>query len=269
MSALWLTLLLSASSLKHGTWVYKVKGQSLLTVDPRGAALLAFSHRHALTELYLSEGALPLADPRAPALVSALKSGGLRVEALLDEGELTPAIAAVIAYNRVQPAQARIDGIHYDLEPWTKSEAWVAPLVSAYRAGRTLAASQGMTFAADLSAVKFAHLTAEERAALREAASHVVLMAYEAKEQVVHQRCDALLAEHASGGLMIATWVKDFGARDRLRSPKGRCQNGAVLAALDTAYAASASYQGWATFSYNAYLEPSDCPGDCCALASP
>ncbi len=247
---------------KHGTWVYKFGGQPLVEVDATGEKLSAFAKRNRLTEIYLSTGAVPLTEPRTPTLIRTLKTHGLRVEALLSSPDAERAVTEVLEYNRTHPREARFDGVHYDYEPWINTgldRRWVPELLSVYRKARSKLQGTTLSFAADISAAKLASLPQEDQTALLEAASVLVLMAYEVPQHLVHRRSDGLLLKGIrSGTMMIATRVKDFGP--------DACANGAVLTDLDTRYASSPQYAGWATFSYNDHLDPALCPNDCCAL---
>jgi hypothetical protein len=181
----------------HGTWVYKIDKKCVLETDPRADRLSAFARRFHLDEVYLSGGALPLNDPRAPAFIAALHRNGLRVEMLIDEREPRTPIAAVAVYNRTHTKEERIDGIHADFEPWIdKGEdiSWAQGLKTYYDDGRHAAEKEGMTFAADISAAKIGQLSAEVREDLLAAASRLVLMAYDSDEPLMHKRCDKAFA---------------------------------------------------------------------------
>ena len=207
---------------------------------------------------------MPLRDARAAILVRALKHGGMRVEALIDEPDPCAAIREVISFNEGQPPESRIDGIHYDYEPWTKTEAWVAPLLAIYARAHALAASGQLPFAVDFSAVKLAHLSQSEQHAIADAVSRIVLMAYEAPAAVVHKRAAAFLAERktTSAEWMVAVRVKDFAAT--ALSPAERCPAGNILSALDAAYGGKPGYAGWALYDYNTTLDARYCPVECC-----
>ncbi len=248
------------SAPRHGTWVYKIDGRPLASVDPDAKELIAVARSIGLTEVYLSAGAAPLAEPRTPAIVRALKAAGLRVEALLDQANVADAVRGVIAYNRVQQENARFDGVHYDYEPWIKSGdnvAWVPPLIRLYDEGRALATEAHLGFAADISGPKFAHLPLQDRRALRAAASRLVLMHYEAPLERVMRQCDETFrGEPTRGALLVAVRVEDF-----------TCRNMATLLVFDASFAGLASYGGWATYSYNAYRDRRLCPTSCCRPA--
>jgi hypothetical protein len=261
----------AAPSSRHATWAYGMgeKGQKrpLSDDDPGGTKLIAFAKSRHLTELYLSTGttpnsAAPLADARTPSLVAALKGAGVRVEALLGSKDVHKAVSAVIAYNARQAPASRFDGVHYDLEPWIGRGAdtsWVASLVNTYReAGRTLTGS-GMTFAADISSAKFIKLPPADQKSLLDSATRLVLMAYEVPLDTVHHQYDTWVAAgvQSTGSLMIAIRVQDFA---------GSCQNASALASFDTKYGSAANYGGWATYSYNKYLDRTICRSeDCCS----
>jgi hypothetical protein len=57
--------------------------------------------------------------------------------------------------------------------------------------------------------------------------------------------------------MMIATRVKDFGRAKQ-------CRNGAVLKNLERKYGGQSRFSGWATFSYNDYMDAVNCPEGCC-----
>jgi hypothetical protein len=241
--------------------------QPLMDVDPNGSKLVAFAKARRLTEVYLSTGttpnsAAPLSDARTPALVQSLKSAGILVEALLGSKEVHEAVSRVVEYNARQPVVSRFDAVHYDLEPWIgmgDDTTWVSSLVGAYlEAQRTLSGS-GMAFAADISSAKFIKLLPARQKELLDAASRLVLMAYDVPLATVHHQYDAWIAGGvpSKGSLMIALRVQDFASS---------CQNATALASLDAKYAGSANYAGWATYAYNSYLDSAVCPSqECCA----
>jgi hypothetical protein len=242
---------------RHGTWVYSQKGRSVVETDPTGQALLAFCHENKVTEIYLSLGAAPLKDPGTPALLRSLKQAGLRVEALVDGPTAWQLVPGVVSYNAKQAEQARFDGVHYDEEPWTgmgDDNSWVGPLLEHWQAVRGSLTGTGMSLSADISAVKFAHLSPEAQDKLVGAVSTLVLMAYEAPEPALERRFEAWLDRkgRAPGNVMVATRLKDFGDASR---------HATVLSARDARYAGRDGYAGWATFSYNEYPKTSPGPG--------
>lgn len=248
---------------KHGTWVYQLGGRALADVDGGVEQLLHFAGRNGLNEVYLSNGAAPPESPKTPAVLRALKQRGLRVEALLDNPSVQTAVERILTYNQAQPLEARFDGIHYDYEPWIGTgadERWVPELLVVYQTARDMVKNTGLTLAADISAAKLASLSPANQFALLEAASLLVLMAYEVPETMVQRRGDQWLRERpeAPGTLMLATRVRDFGA--------DRCVHGRVLADLERRFAGAPHYAGWATFSYNEHLDPTLCPGECCTI---
>jgi hypothetical protein len=260
----------SASSARHATWVYgmgeKGSKKPLSDVDPGGAKLLAFVKERHLTEVYLSTGttpnsAAPLADPRTPSLVQALRQAGLRVEALLGSKDVHKAVSAVLEYNARQAPGSRFDGVHYDLEPWIgrgADQSWVPSLVNTYREAQRTLSGSGMTFAADIASVKFIKLPPADQKSLLDSASRLVLMAYEVPLDTVHRQYDTWIASGvvSTGSLMIAIRVQDFA---------GNCQNAAALSSLDAKYGSAKNYGGWATYAYNKYLDPAICTSsDCC-----
>jgi hypothetical protein len=254
-----LLLLLAAlsGSPRHGTWVYSQNGRSLLETDPTGQALLAFCRDNQVTEIYLSLGAVHLSDSGTPALLRTLKQAGLRVEALVDGPNALQAIPGIVSYNAKQVESARFDGVHYDEEPWQgmgDDNSWVGPLLEHYQSVRGLLKGTGMGLSADISAVKFAHLSPEAQDQLVGAVTTLVLMAYEAPEPALERRFETWLDRkgRAPGNVMVATRLKDFG---------GARHHAAVLSARDARYVGRDGYAGWATFCYNDYLKPSPSPG--------
>jgi hypothetical protein len=261
----------AAGASRHATWVYGMgeKGQKhpLSDDDPGGSKLIAFAKSRHLTEIYLSTGttpnsAAPLTDSRTSSLLALIKAEGIRVEALLGSKDVHKAVGAVLAYNSRHAPASRFDGVHYDLEPWIGRGAdtsWVPSLVNTYReAGRTLSGS-GMTFAADISSAKFIKLSGADQKALLDSATRLVLMAYEVPLDTVHHQYDTWVAAgvQSTGSLMIAIRVQDFA---------GSCQNASALASLDAKFGSAANYGGWATYSYNKYLDAAICKSqDCCA----
>jgi hypothetical protein len=261
----------TSASLRHGTWVYGVgeKGSKkpLSESDPGGAKLLAFATSRHLSEIYLSTGttpssAAPLADARTPALVSALKGAGLRVEALMGSKDVHKAVRAVLDYNARQGPPSRFDGVHYDLEPWIgrgSDTSWVQSLVDTYREAQRTLSGTGLSFAADIASAKFVKLSPGDQKALLDSASRLILMAYEVPIDTVHRQYDAWISGGgpSTGSLMIALRVQDFA---------GSCQNASALSSLDAKYGTARNYAGWATYAYNKYLDPSICTSaDCCA----
>lgn len=264
MMTLALTLLLAApGQLRHGTWVYRIDGQPMAD----SGKLLAFAKRQSLTEVYLSLGAAPLGDQRTPALVRELKAAGLKVEALIEGRRSAQLAGQVVEYNRQQSPDARFDAVHCDDEPWVnsgESTAWVPVLLKTYRDIRKAIDGSGLSLVADISAAKFARLTAAQRAELLEASPRLVMMAYEASEERIHRQLERWLPKTLSGEVLVATRARDFSAEPSRHSPQRPCRNRAVLDGLDRRLRQHSSYAGWATFSFNETLEERRCPGDCC-----
>ena len=215
----------------HGAWFYK-------PIDDD--ASLALAKRVQLTEVYTSIGALPLTDATTPSRVARWKAAGLRVEALIDAPDVETTVKKIVAFNAAQPPSKRFDGVHYDHEPWIgtgESMAWVEPLLAKYKVAATLCQANGLSFTADISGAKFAHLTAVQRQALAKAATRLVLMEYETPLERVAKRLSQALADADNARFVAALRVKDFG-----------CHTPTMLDGLEKQHASHPRYGGWAIF---------------------
>jgi hypothetical protein len=292
-----------AGPLRHGMWVYGVAGRagetcsltrSLLDDDPQAMDLVRFCEGNQITELYLALGprAIALSDPRLPNFIAALKRSGRRVEATVGctrddcrTGPWRTRIEQVKAYNDRPETNERFDGIHLDLEPWVGTcppppqkcdYSWVPDLIRYYQDASSALEGTGLTLAADISGVKVIsdRIQPQERQALLDAATRLVLMEYEEYSvDVIHARVNTFIkaVDLSRFSFMIATRVQDFGfSKDCQANPC--CRNGAVLRQFDELYAPTLGYAGWATYKYsdisdcNQYNDSRTCPDDCCIV---
>src|SRR5207248_10101357 len=93
----------------HGLWVWRTT--ELLPNPAAATTLRAFCAATGVTEVYLSVPRAALSDARLPALVSTLRRGGLRVEALMGEPGWYRASARAGLLDRIAEI-GRFDAAH-------------------------------------------------------------------------------------------------------------------------------------------------------------
>jgi hypothetical protein len=262
----------------HGLWVWK--GAAILAAPQGAERLRDFCHAQGINEVYvslLSKG--QVADAAAlSGLIQSLHAERVRVEALLSSTDadepgghrdaLLAHVRAIIDFNRQHP-QARIDGIHLDIEPQQRVEnkgvgnlRFLPGLVAAYSAARALAEPTGLSVNADIQN-KLLKGSLEERRLLLQALPHLTLMLYELRgphdaasaaqqaeelTRASHQYLDMAYTGLSGAGfatLTLGLRTQDYGER----LPQ-------MLQALDAANGTDARYHGWARHSYNDTLTP-------------
>lgn len=245
-------LLLAATPARHGTWVYPLNNLPLPDNTPSGKVInTAVNYR--LTELYVSLRALPPEDSRTAAYITALKNAGLRVEALLSDPNVEPAVQRVLTYNASQPPSAQFDGIHYDYEPWIgtgNDTSWVVPLLDVYRRAKAMLVNTNMSMSGDISAVKYDMLTSAQRLDLLLAATRLTMMAYEMTMDKILQRADAWMTPLActQGDIVIAIRTADFGS--------ARCTLCNIFTDFEARYETAPQFAGTAIFSFGTLVQP-------------
>jgi hypothetical protein len=274
---LWLALaplaLAQETTLVHGAWVWK--GATVLGTARGSEQLRDFCRAQGINEVYVavfSHGELEDAAALASA-IALLHHDGIRLQALLsstdaDESgkhrdKLLAHVRAVVEFNQ-HHSNARIDGIHLDIEPQQRAEnkgpgnlRFLPGLVEAYAAVRALAQPAGLTVNADIQN-KLLKGSLEERSSLMHALPRLTLMLYELssptdgsssadKAQKLRTASRSFL-DMAYAGLPatgLATMVI------ALRTPDYGELLPQMLKTLDAAYAREPHYQGWARHSYN------------------
>lgn len=235
----------------RGMWVWGTKKR---LADPRATtSLLETCRAVRLTEVYLSVNEGVLEDPRLPALVSALDSAGLRVEALMGEAvwyrpemraRMLALIDGVVAFN--ERSRARFAAVHLDIEPHQlpenkKNHAFLPALAETLREARARAEGHGMATSADLP--RFA--VEAEGPLFARAVDRVFLMLYQLRDRgspwlvsasrAVIDQTYAGLAPVVEGRLVVGLRVEDY--------PE---DIDAMTKALDVAHRGHDRYGGWA-----------------------
>lgn len=236
----------------HGMWVWSSRTR---LADPVGTMTLMDTCRRAgLNEVYLSVNGGVLDDPRLAELVGALRSAGVRVEALMGDAvwyqperraPMVALIEAVAAYNRRHPG-TRIAGIHLDIEPHQILEnrgkhAFLPALAETVSEAAALARKHGMPTSVDLP--RFA--LEEQGPAFARTGARPFVMLYQLRDRspawLVKQSgsvidhtytgTDAALESRLVVGLRIEDYPEDLET---------------MLGALEVAHGARARYGGWA-----------------------
>jgi hypothetical protein len=261
----------------HGLWVWK--GPQILTAAAGPQKLVDFCHQQGVTEVYVSlfsHGELHDTEALARS-TRLLRSAGIRVEALLSSTDadepgkhrdkLLEHVHAIIAFNARYP-EARLDGIHLDIEPQQRAEnkgagnlRFLPDLVATYRAVRALTDQAGLSVNADIQN-KLLKGSVEERRMLLAALPRLTLMLYELNSpndgSSSQQKSDKVRSASASflemayqgleggglAGLVIALRTPDYGAL----LPQ-------MLHVLDASNDNNPHYQGWARHSYNDVIQ--------------
>jgi hypothetical protein len=257
----------------HGLWVWK--GGTVLGTARGAEQLRDFCRAQGINEVYVavfSHGQLDDAAALAPA-IALLHHGGIRVEALLSSTDadergkhrdkLLAQVRAVLAFDQRYP-NARIDGIHLDIEPQQRAQnkgrgnlRFLPGLVEAYAAVRALAQPAGLTVNADIQN-KLLKGNPAERSSLMHALPRLTLMLYElssptdgsssADKAAKLRTASRSFLDMAYAGLPatgLATMVIG------LRTPDYGELLPQMLKTLDAAHDQEPHYQGWARHSYN------------------
>lgn len=254
---------------RHGVWVY---GASVWIGTQQGRdKFMQFVREFGINDVYLStENDTLLARTELPPFLSRLYDNGVRAEALLSENSWSESDAGhermrrkiqnVVCYNgqaaetvrcdgsnRANVAAERFRGVHLDIEPWVGTGndlTWVEPLTETYRAASSELSGTAMTLVADVSGAKIQLATEEQRQAMLDSVTRLVLLQYEAPIDDVQRRTDTFLNGLSSigptRGVIVAVRAQDF--------PEVQ----AITSDIETYFADSAAYRGWAIFDYDA-----------------
>jgi len=234
----------------HGVWVWHTAD---LLRDPSAAnTLRAFCAATGVTEIYLSVPQAALADARLPGLVSMLRRGGLRVEALMGEpgwyraamrARLLDRIAQIGRFNGAHP-EARFAAIHLDIEPHqlpqnkgAENLGYLPELTETLAAARLAATRAALDIAADLPR-KLLRAPLGDGVALARACPRLVFMLYDLPPGVD----PAALVKPAlawKGDILVGIRHADHGDGTRT-----------VAERIEQSLARTPGFAGWAVHDY-------------------
>jgi hypothetical protein len=214
-----------SSGVHHGVWVYGVA--DLLGTKSGRDALVAFTARDHISEVYLAITDTVLADAHLPGLIQTLHGRGVKVEALMGDPSwgsasgrpaMLDAIGKIVDFNdhAATGSAQRFRGIHLDIEPFIgvgEDLGWVTPLTHSYEAAASALVGAGLTLAADVAGSKIRRATAAQRQEMLDAVDRLVLMQYETTLDNVEAHTTDFLAGltlDGSHGVVVAIRAEDF-----------------------------------------------------------
>jgi hypothetical protein len=240
-----------APSPTHGLWVWRTQ-QHLDAGD--ASRLLATCVTSRVTEVYLAVDSKVLGDARLQVLVAKLRSGNVRVVALMGDAvwykpekrsSMFAMIDGVGSYNGRAPANAQFQGVQFDIEPHQLPEnkgvrTYLPALAETLSAGRQRAAGFGLEASACLP--RFVIDDAPQlHHAFATAVPRIFLMLYELSDKgtstLVRIAGDTATSQYKgepTGNMVVGVSVDDYADVQ------------ANLRAIEAAKPGGAYYGGWA-----------------------